>query len=102
MEAAQGGVVAEPYPILLSVVVPLQNVAGRTRALLEPLVSELSAQVEDFEIVVVDNGSTDGSAREYAGLVGEGGLPNLQIFRLIQAVDLEVAVWAGVENALGD
>ncbi|WP_309092881.1 glycosyltransferase [Phenylobacterium sp.] len=92
----------EPYPILLSVVVPLQNVAGRVRTLVEPLVRELSGQVEDFEIVVVDNGSTDGSAREYAELVGEGGLPNLQIYRLIQAVDQEVAVWAGVENALGD
>lgn len=92
----------EPYPILLSVVVPLRNPSGQVRALLEPLVAELGALVEDFEIVVVDNGSTDGSHREYAELAGEGGLPNLQIFRLIREVDIEIAVWAGVENALGD
>lgn len=92
----------QPYPILLSVVVPLRNAAGRVRALIEPLVAELSAHVEDFEVVVVDNGSDDGSAREYADLVGEGGLPNLQIYRLIREVDFEIAVWAGVENALGD
>ncbi len=93
---------AQPYPILLSVVVPLRNAGGRVRALLEPLVAALSEQVEDFELVVVDNGSTDGSAREYAALAGEGGLPNLQIYRLIREVDFEIAVWAGVENALGD
>lgn len=92
----------QPYPILLSVVVPLRNAGGRVRALLEPLVAALSEQVEDFELVVVDNGSTDGSAHEYAALAGEGGLPNLQIYRLIREVDFEVAVWAGVENALGD
>lgn len=92
----------EPYPILLSVVVPLKDAGGRVRALLEPLAAQLARQVEDFELVVVDNGSTDGSQREYAELVQEGGLPNLQVYRLIRTVDPEIAIWAGVENALGD
>jgi glycosyltransferase involved in cell wall biosynthesis len=92
----------DPYPILLSVVVPLKDAGGRVRALLEPLARQLAREVEDFELVVVDNGSTDGSHREYAELVQEGGLPNLQVYRLIRTVDPEIAIWAGVENALGD
>ena len=30
------------------------------------------------------------------------GLPNLQIYELIQTVDHDTAAWAGVENSLGD
>lgn len=92
----------ERYPILLSVVVVLDNPGRAARGLIEPIIAEVSCGVTDFEIVVVDNGSTDESTAEFARLVQPDGLPNVQVYRLIRPVDYETAAWAGIENALGD
>lgn len=93
---------SEPYPILLSVVVVLDNAGASARALLAPIIERVSPLVSDFELVVVDNGSTDNSAAEYARLTQPDGLPNVQVYRLIRPVDFESAAWAGIENSLGD
>ncbi len=92
----------EAKPILLSVVVVLDHAGDSAHALLKPIVDRVSPLVSDFEIVVVDNGSTDDSAAEYVRLVQPDGLPNLQVYRLIRPVDFENAAWAGIENSLGD
>jgi hypothetical protein len=92
----------EQYPILLSVVVVLDNPGRAVRGLIEPIIADVSRRVTDFEIVVVDNGSTDESAAEFERLVKPDGLPNVQVYRLIRPVDFEIAAWAGIENALGD
>jgi polyisoprenyl-phosphate glycosyltransferase len=92
----------EVYPILLSVVVVLDSPGRTAYGLIEPIVAEVSRHVRDFEIVVVDNGSTDESAAEFARMVLPDGLPNVQVYRLIRPVAFETAAWAGIENALGD
>lgn len=90
------------YPILLSVVVVLDSPGKAAHGLIAPIVDEVSRHVTDFEIVVVDNGSTDESADEFARMVRPEGLPNVQVYRLIRPVAFETAAWAGIENALGD
>lgn len=64
--------------------------------------SQVSALVSDYEIIIVDSGSNDEEFSDYSAMVGATGLPNLQIYRLNQYVDNDIASWAGVENSLGD
>lgn len=59
---AEGPLASAPtQPVLLSVVVPAYNEEGNIRALHAALVRVLEAEAIPFEIVVVDDGSTDGT-----------------------------------------
>ena len=62
---------------------------------------QISALVADYEIILVDN-CAPGEDKVYEAITAAGGTPNVQVFRLVEPVDLEVAAWAGVENSLGD
>lgn len=57
-------------PVLLSVVVPAYNEEGNLPALYAALVRVLEAEAVPFEIVVVDDGSTDGTWRAIETLAG--------------------------------
>lgn len=91
-----------PFPIFLSVVLIIKNraedianITERVRAVVAPLVS-------DYEIVLVDNGSTDATVLALKQLTSEAGQPNLQVYALTKEVSSTTAAWAGLENALGD
>ena len=90
------------HEIFLSIVVVAEN----QRDVLEGVLAEASDVARtcatDHEIVIVDNGSTDDSVELLRSLCGEGGIPNLQVYRLAKKVEIDIAAWAGVENALGD
>ncbi|MEY4616736.1 MAG: hypothetical protein RJB66_1696 [Pseudomonadota bacterium] len=90
------------YSCFLSVVLVVRN----SEALLRPMLAEVGQLVEplvqDYEIVVVDNASTDASVEVLKDLTKENGLPNLQIYALTKEVDTDTASWVGLENALGD
>ena len=90
------------FPIFLSVVVPVRNQEQE----IEKLVSEVSAFVapivSDYEIIIVDNSSTDQTGPLLRSMTGINGLPNLQIYALTKDVDNDTASWVGLENALGD
>ena len=90
------------HEIFLSIVAVAEN----QRDSLESFISkagEIAREcATDYEIVIVDNGSTDGSIDLLRFLCGEQGMPNLQVYRLAKKVETDVAAWAGVENALGD
>lgn len=90
------------YPVFLSVVCVVQN---RSQSLLEvgqELSRALPGLVSDYEIVFVDNASSDNSVEVYEQLTSDDGLPNLQVYVLTKEVDVDAAVMVGLENALGD
>jgi hypothetical protein len=58
--------------------------------------------VSDYELVVVDNGSTDSTSSILRDLTSEAGEPNLQVYTLVGHVDDLTSRWVGVENSLGD
>jgi len=88
--------------IFLSVVFVVRNQAGQLEALLREATSALGTLVSDYELIVVDNASTDNSLESLKRLTSEEGLPNLQVYALTKEVDTDTASWVGLENALGD
>ena len=89
-------------PIFFSVVMVLRNRASELDSILNKADQILKNLATDYEIIVIDNGSTDDSIVRLKALTGQAGLPNLQVFVLTNAIDNDLANWVGVENALGD
>ncbi|TWI53548.1 glycosyltransferase involved in cell wall biosynthesis [Pseudomonas duriflava] len=90
------------YPVLLSVVFVVRNQSRELEAALTNAASVVSSLVSDYELIIVDNASTDESVATLKGLTSEKGLPNLQVYALTKEVDTDTACWVGLENALGD
>ena len=88
--------------MFLSVVVVVRNAAGALEGQLAGLIAAVAPLVADYEILVIDNASGDGSVDVLQRLTAEGGLPNLQVFALTAEMDPDTAVWAGLDSALGD
>lgn len=91
-----------PIPVLLSVVLIAQNDACRIASFIRTAGGLLFSLVSDYEIVIVDNGSTDETVSILRGLASEGGEANLQVYSLAGRVDDLTARWVGIENSLGD
>lgn len=91
-----------PAPFFLSIVVPFRNYDRSISSILQDISIRVAPLVADYEIVVVDNGSTDEEFADYAPLIGGDGFSNIQLYRLIQHVETDLAAWAGLENCLGD
>jgi glycosyltransferase involved in cell wall biosynthesis len=82
----------------ISCVIPAYNEAGNISAAIESVAGEMRRLGRDFEIVVVDDGSTDGCAAEAAAMIGE--FP-LRVVRLSRNFGKENAMTAGLERARG-
>jgi dolichyl-phosphate beta-glucosyltransferase len=67
-------VMTDPSAIHLSVIIPAYNEEQRLPATLEDVLHYLSAQRYRSEVLVVDDGSSDGTANTAAGFVG-GAIP---------------------------
>lgn len=90
------------FPFFLSVVLLARNQGPRLEGILRGVTNQLCGCVSDYELIVVDNASSDQSVDILRGLIAPNGLPNLQVYALTKEVAYETAAWAGIENALGD
>lgn len=89
-------------PCLLSVVFIVQNDSDCIAGLIADVEGTIASLVSDYEIVVVDNGSTDQTHQLLREMTSDAGTANLQVYTLAARVDDLTARWVGVENSLGD
>lgn len=90
------------FPIFLSIVVVIENQAATLQQTLQEIADTITGLVSDYELIVIDNASSDESISVLKDLAGESGMPNLQVYVLTNQVDIDTASWVGLENALGD
>ena len=67
-----------PLPVFLSVVYVVRNQEASLQAALKEIGDCLSRLAFEYEIVVVDNASTDGTVLRLRELTGETSMPNIQ------------------------
>jgi glycosyltransferase involved in cell wall biosynthesis len=85
---------------VISVVVPLLNEEGSLEELYTQIVSALEPRGESFEVVFVDDGSTDGSRSVLTRLHDES--PNIVVVHLRRNFGKAAALQAGFHEARGD
>lgn len=83
----------------LSVVVPMFNEAGNLTLLVESIERVLTGLGRTFEVLIVDDGSTDGSAEELDAAAASR--PWLHPIRLIRNYGQSAALQAGFDHAAG-
>jgi glycosyltransferase involved in cell wall biosynthesis len=91
--------VARPERSVLSCVVPAYNEAGHLAAFIDDLAQALKPLCESYEIIVVNDGSTDTTDSVMAALLPR---PGLRYLSLARNFGKEVALTAGIEHARGD
>ena len=91
-----------PFPIFLSLIITVKNEENTLQKELENITNSLTTLVDDHELIIIDNASTDRTISLLRDLTSPSGLPNLQVYGLTKEVDRDAAAWAGIENALGD
>lgn len=83
----------------LTCIIPAYNEAGNLPALLQGLTAQLGRMAEQWEIVIVDDGSRDATAAAVAPWLGRPGVVCLQLSRNFGK---EAALGAGLDHARGD
>lgn len=90
-------------PIFLSMVLVTKESSEGIEGIIQSCFQILDSLSEEFEIIIVDNGSKDETLSRLRLITqSETSPPNLHVYALSQEVDVDSAIWAGVENALGD
>jgi len=86
--------------ILVSVVSPIHNAADWIEIYLKAISALLANEYKDYEIVLVDNGSTDATVEIIERSQQE--LRNIQLYSLARSIPHESAFVVGLEQAIGD
>ena len=90
------------FQIFLSVVYVVRNQGHQLDSIIQRASETLASLVTDYELIIIDNASDDGSVSTLKNLTGQSGYPNLQVYAVIKEIDSDKASWVGLENALGD
>ncbi|MFZ2987990.1 glycosyltransferase family 2 protein [Ideonella sp.] len=88
-------------PHRLSVVVPMYNEIDNVKPLIDAVQSALADYAHPWELLVVDDGSRDGTGAElqrHAATVG----PHIRVIRLLRNFRQTAAMQAGIDAARGD
>lgn len=85
---------------LLSVVIPCMNEEAVIRETCRRLIATLSAGEFAFEMIFVDDGSTDGTAAILREM--QAGEARVRVVRLSRNFGHQIAITAGLEHAAGD
>ncbi|MEM8597691.1 MAG: glycosyltransferase family 2 protein [Pseudomonadota bacterium] len=91
---------ARPGPFSLSVIVPMYNEAEVVDAFLETLLPICRSLTDDFEILCVDDGSVDATARLVAAWIEREPAISLMVFT--RNFGKEAALTALIDHASGD
>ena len=95
-------VLAQPLPShRLSVVVPMFNERGNAAALIDDVTAALAAYPWPWELIVVDDGSTDGTGAELMRRAAAAG-PHVRVLALARNFRQTAAMQAGIDAARGD
>jgi glycosyltransferase involved in cell wall biosynthesis len=85
---------------MLSIIVPTHNEAEVLETFHREVLAVVETTGEDYELIYVDDGSTDGSVELMAGF--REGNPAIAILELSRNFGKEVALSAGLDHAVGD
>jgi glycosyltransferase involved in cell wall biosynthesis len=86
--------------VFVSVVVPLHDDADILPAFFAELAAVVRGRWQNYEIVLVDDGSTDGTAQVAAELLAQHECS--RYLRLSRSFGLETAIVAGLDSVIGD
>jgi glycosyltransferase involved in cell wall biosynthesis len=87
-------------PIEISVVVPVYNEEGNLPVLIPKLVEVLKGLGLSYEMIFVDDGSSDGSRKILKEMASQ--YPSLRILRFKENRGLSTALWAGFQETRGE
>jgi dolichol-phosphate mannosyltransferase len=87
-------------PLKLSVVIPAHNEAGSIRKTVTDVSAALDTEGIDYEVIVVDDGSTDGTGAAVEAVAAEK--PRVRTFRSHYGRGFGLAVRAGLDRFEGD
>ena len=87
-------------PKKITIVVPFLNEKDNLPVLLERVAGTFAGRAEDWELLLVDDGSTDGSA-EWAVAQAQAN-PHVRVLRLSRNFGHQLAITAGLDRSDGD
>ena len=86
----------------LSIILVTSNESQSVIKTVRAISSMAAEMADDYEIVIVDNGSRDDTVYKLESLTKDDGEPNLQVYVLSSPTEKLTARWLGIENCLGD
>lgn len=86
----------------LSLIIPCYNEEGNVQKFYDETIKTFNGKIDDYELVFVDDGSTDKTYHNLKNLYEENAKSNIQILSLSRNFGKESAIFAGISNANGD
>lgn len=86
----------------MSVVLTVKDISSFGINPLRQILDQLNDFDGDYELILVDNASVDGTSKWLKGLLESGDLENTIVFSLAREAETDAALWIGVDSSLGD